>query len=117
VLIQVFVDLPLIVAVVGPVAGAYGASRGMRLRLTPSGAALAKRSSAWESLELVSTRWGDSLRTRRGLTNGTKRLSSFLPLYERDWRTGAIGRDIERWAPHLLASPTPGEQAGDTADT
>lgn len=108
VLIRLLIDLPLSVAVTGPVAGAWAAARALRLTLSSSGVALANRSSSWESLELVSTRWGESLRTRPRSRKDTARLSVMLPLYERDWRNGAVGRDIERWAPSLLRPGAPG---------
>lgn len=115
-LIRWFIDLPLTVAIVGPLAGAYGATRALRLALSPLGVELANRSSPWELMELRSTCWGESLRTRPGLTKGTKRVSVFLPLYGRDWRSGAIGRDIERWAPQVIGSamrPEPGSGPAD----
>lgn len=105
----VFVDLPLVSVVVGPLAGAYGVSRSQRLTLSASAVTVANRSIPWEALELRSTRWGDSLRTRPG----TKRLNAFLPIYESNWRSGTLAEDIERWAPHLLTPAASSERPGD----
>lgn len=83
-----------------PISAPLGLRFGVRLTLSSSGLRLGGRSYAWDTVELRSTRWGDSLRSRRG---AARRLNVFLPLYASRWRGGRLGADIGHWAPHLLA--------------
>jgi len=98
--IRAVVDVDALLVVILPVVSAFAASRALRITLSPSGLAMGKRSAEWSALTVTRTRWGETLRTPKG-TPLTRRVGAYLPLYERQWREGAIGADLQRWAPTL----------------
>ncbi|MFP4513286.1 MAG: hypothetical protein ACLFRV_10125 [Acidimicrobiales bacterium] len=79
----------------------------MTLHLSPTGVRLASSGEApWEHLELTSGRFGETLRTTPGTARRRRdRVAVFLPTFESNWRDGAIGDHIRRYAPHLLEEP------------
>lgn len=78
-------------------------SRALRLTLSETGLTISNRTAGWHELICSESRWGTSLKSPKG-TPWQRRVSAFLPLYERERRRGNIGADLRQWAPDLLGN-------------
>jgi hypothetical protein len=74
--------------------------RGTELRISPQGIELLGDQFPWDALELVSTPFGEALRTTTRYR--VKHRTIYLWMYARKWRSGPIGKDVQAWAPELL---------------
>ncbi len=89
-----FVDIALAIG------GGAAVAKLTQLELSPEAVITVGGTCRWEDLEIVSTRFDDVLRTKRGIS--AQRIGVVLRLYGPDWRRGPIGDDMRAWAPGLL---------------
>jgi hypothetical protein len=102
----VWSGFPVVLFVAVPIGGSVGISSTMALRMTPNGVSVAKRFAPWGDLELRGTRWGESLTTSAEAPR-SDRVSVYLPMYQRRWRSGNVGSCVHSSAPGLLDEEDP----------
>jgi hypothetical protein len=86
--------------VIVPLATVLAIGFTMTLKLDPEGVDFVGRRASWDQLRTKRTIFGPALRTTRG-TPLRKKLQVAPAIFDLRWRTGPIGADIARWAPHL----------------
>lgn len=95
--------LSALIVVVAPAGGTWVFGRSARVTLDRSGVRFGSSSCRWDDIELRTSRWGDSLHSRRGVPRKS-RLVVYLPMYLADWESHQVRTDVHRWAPHLPIS-------------
>lgn len=69
------------------------------LKLAPGGMAAGMTRLSWDETELREGWFGPAIRSSK---TRFPRGSFPLRMYDEQWRTGDLGNDLRRWAPHLL---------------
>lgn len=76
----------------------------LRLRLHPAGLSIQHADARWDQLQISRGPFGHRLRVPPAIEPRRRhRIKLYLPMWEPNWRDGAIGAHLARYAPDLLA--------------
>jgi hypothetical protein len=92
--------MSVIIIIAVPAGGTWAFERSARVSLDRAGVRQGSSSCEWADIELRTSRWGRSLRTREGAPRSS-RLRVFFPMYVSNWESHPVRDDLRRWAPHL----------------